>query len=505
MSFLLNSYIVAPSSYDPMTTAYMTAIGVPNDATVYFTGDTFRQKTGTQWWNNVNAFVKNLKGAGVENSTYDFTSFGLFALHLMCGGSALRNSINLINPATHTGIFNGGWNHTADEAIPDGSTGYMDSGVAPGTDFTSLSSLYFGCYNGSNNSNGQYGYMIGLQESGKFIGIYNQSLPDDLRFGTGNNIYQVLTDDFRIGNYSVNKVLAGTTQGVIHGVTNGSASDTMYSGYTLNIYVSCLNNGGTPQTFDGYGKKMCWYFSQGLTTPQLAMWDTIITAFLASMGCALGVFDVYGDSLAHDAYVLVPEERTIRRVAVLNNWIYRNYGISGTTIENVTPLNPIGFPNFYDAAQTTTSPTVYVRKYYPHLHKAILIGYSTNDILLNQGGYVDTTFGSQFLTAVDSVNSTRNWPYTKMVLFGATHLVYPDAADYFVLYYGATPQTTLQAQTRDALFRTAYQGVATTRSLIYVDSLTDTIGWNTGDGIHMTSGGCAIRAADIQAATVGLL
>jgi hypothetical protein len=126
--FLFGSY--NPFSYQPETTAYLTAIAVPNDSTVYYPS-TAQQITGSAIWTALDTFVIGAKNAfsltlGVNNLSTKFP-----AIYPMIGGTATSHKYNLSAPqdldASYRLAFSGGITHSGTGADPNGSNGFGDT------------------------------------------------------------------------------------------------------------------------------------------------------------------------------------------------------------------------------------------------------------------------------------------------------------------------------------------------------------------------------------------
>jgi hypothetical protein len=71
---------------------------------------------------------------------------------------AAQFKYNLVNPvdsdAAFRLVFNGGWTHSSNGALPNGTNGYADTKFIPTTNFNSLNDKCFGLYVGTNTNNG---------------------------------------------------------------------------------------------------------------------------------------------------------------------------------------------------------------------------------------------------------------------------------------------------------------------------------------------------------------
>lgn len=122
----LSPNVASMSAYDADAAAYFTAAGI-TDAT---------QKSA------YTTFVLALKA----NSLY--TKFQ--ALYPFLGGTATTHKYNAINPADTDAAFRlsfvGGWTHSANGALPNGTTGYADTFFTPNTHFASANSSHLSLY-----------------------------------------------------------------------------------------------------------------------------------------------------------------------------------------------------------------------------------------------------------------------------------------------------------------------------------------------------------------------
>lgn len=129
--FIINPYRYhSPTVYDADTIAYMTAIAIPNDSTVYNVG-TSREATGSQFWNIVDKAIVNLKTTGVWSK--------LRFLHFLWWGDGNKNKINVKDPrdldVAFRLSFSGGWTFDFEGSQPNGTNGYAN------THFNSLTEL----------------------------------------------------------------------------------------------------------------------------------------------------------------------------------------------------------------------------------------------------------------------------------------------------------------------------------------------------------------------------
>jgi hypothetical protein len=127
-------------SNTPRTSAFLTATGI-TDATII---------------SALNAMDNSLISAGLLPSG---TGAGkIKALYPIVGGTAATHKFNFVNPLDTDSafrlVFFGGWTHSANGALPNGTNGYADTFFVPTTNFNSLNDKCFGAYIGTNTNNG---------------------------------------------------------------------------------------------------------------------------------------------------------------------------------------------------------------------------------------------------------------------------------------------------------------------------------------------------------------
>jgi len=119
------------SSLDPDAQAFITAAGITNST----------QQTA------INTLVVSLKANGLWTK--------MSALYPMVGGSAFSHKFNLKNPLDTNAAFRlsfiGGWTHSANGALPNGTNGYADTFYNPSINLTNINSNHISFYSRTNS------------------------------------------------------------------------------------------------------------------------------------------------------------------------------------------------------------------------------------------------------------------------------------------------------------------------------------------------------------------
>ena len=106
---IINPYLVQPSgpSYGTLTTAWIAATG-ETDLTI----------------------LGALNTLETDLTTYGLTT-KMKALYPFVGGTSTKHSYNFINTAAHQITFNGGWTHSSNGALSNGTNGYANTNLSP--------------------------------------------------------------------------------------------------------------------------------------------------------------------------------------------------------------------------------------------------------------------------------------------------------------------------------------------------------------------------------------
>ena len=118
--------------------AWLTAVGIPSDSTVYFSGTPY-EITGNAYWVAVSLLVIALKAAGSWSK--------LHWLYLYAGGSASIGKINLVNPADTDAAFRitlyGGWVFGSTGRVSNATNTYGDTHFNANTHLAANDGCYF--------------------------------------------------------------------------------------------------------------------------------------------------------------------------------------------------------------------------------------------------------------------------------------------------------------------------------------------------------------------------
>lgn len=108
------------------TQRFMLEAGVPNDGTVYYAGTAY-EITGAAMWTALTTAVNNTKDIFSLPQNQVNLYQQLIAWYIRIAGTATTHRLNLVDPATFVGTFNGGWTHDGSGALPNGTNGFFDT------------------------------------------------------------------------------------------------------------------------------------------------------------------------------------------------------------------------------------------------------------------------------------------------------------------------------------------------------------------------------------------
>jgi hypothetical protein len=227
-----------------------------------------------------NTLVSDLKTAGV------FTK--MKALYPMVGGTATTHKFNLINSQDSDAAFRlsfvGGWTHSSNGALPNGTNAYANTFLSSGNNL-SLNSGHLSYYSRSNNVSAAVKIDIGSLKT----------TPDsytDLVLGSSNLIYSRFNNTtsynsipatntlgYFIGSRTASNVIKTFKDGVL--IINGNAPSNAIS--LVNFYIGASNNNGSPAF---YSNNQCALSSigDGLTDAEALAARTAVQNFQTTLG-----------------------------------------------------------------------------------------------------------------------------------------------------------------------------------------------------------------------------
>lgn len=233
MNSASNQTVTNNISFEAETIAYMNALVIPANSTVYFNGSA-QERTGTQLWLAVNTFVLALKGASI------YTKFK--AIYPMLGGTSARAKFNLIDPrdldAAYRLTFSGPWVFSGTGAMPNHSTTYADTYLAPSAAL-SLNSTHISYYSRTNVSTLEV--EMGVEQPASNYTLLEINTAGSTYFLANQSATPTYADSNSYGYYIANRQASNDMDGWKNGVKvlNGTAVSTSLPANS--IYIGAYN------------------------------------------------------------------------------------------------------------------------------------------------------------------------------------------------------------------------------------------------------------------------
>jgi hypothetical protein len=251
---LLTQWTFGTGALDSDALAFITAAGI-TDATQQIA---------------INTLVVELKGYGIWSK--------LLAIYPFVGGTATTHKFNLINPADTNAAFrlafSGGWTHSNNGALPNGTNAYGDTFINASS--LNLNSHSFGIYSRTNNTSSNQAY--GVTDSLFASFIQNNISAGNFISGSGTtNLISYAanpTTSLLMGTRTSNTLFKAFRAGLIVGSNTNSISALP----NFNIFLGARNNFLTPILFSVHELAFS-FFGSGLTDTESVNLYTAVQNF----------------------------------------------------------------------------------------------------------------------------------------------------------------------------------------------------------------------------------
>jgi hypothetical protein len=244
---------------DPDAAAFLTAAGITTPSIIFA----------------INTLVLDLKGFGLWTK--------MKAIYPFVGGTATTHKFNLKDPQDTNAAFRlsfvGGWTHSANGALPNGTNAYADTFFIPDTHFNGNTDIHVSYYSGTNSVGGNridMGVIQGsptrttdLTSSYSTLGAFTEL--------SGATFLSFANTDTR-GHYIGNRV-GNEMRLVKNGVVQAQNLSSTPGGLpNINIRVGQRNN-------DHYSNRQCRLSSigDGMSVTELSNYYTAVQAFQTTL------------------------------------------------------------------------------------------------------------------------------------------------------------------------------------------------------------------------------
>jgi hypothetical protein len=233
-----------------------------------------------------------VQAQAINNLTISLKNYGIWskmkAIYPFVGGTASSHKWNLKDPrdldAAFRLTFTGGWTHSVNGALPNGTNGYANTFLSPSTSLTN-NNTHMSYYSRTNTQGANKG-LIGASVGGSFIPLYtiygrsgsNVFFMDSYNYNTNRNQQAEPTGQSfllstRISNTSFKSFRNNSL--VATGVNTNADNVT---GINFPISIGGLNLGGSVSQFSDF---QCAFSSigDGLTDTEAANFYTAVQSF----------------------------------------------------------------------------------------------------------------------------------------------------------------------------------------------------------------------------------
>lgn len=257
---IINPYRFAAVGYDADAQTFFTAAGITDTA----------QKDA------INNLVLSLKSYGIWTK--------ITAIYPMVGGSSSSHAVNLKSPGTYDLTFYGGWTHASTGALPNGTTGYADTGLNCNS-VLSTTQGGLAIYSRTTAAPSSGGYDWGADSSSAMTAtptyLISRYSSNQYAYGYGNNSYAVLgsSTDGRGSWVGLKK------SGTVYYYKNGTLQDSAVESTTqpnTNLYLGAANANGTAGYYSNKEYAMAVIFND-LETSDISNYESTNTTFQTAL------------------------------------------------------------------------------------------------------------------------------------------------------------------------------------------------------------------------------
>lgn len=234
---IFNKFGSSGGGFDPDAQAFITAAGIT---------DPTQQSA-------VNFLFKSLKGT---ETSYNPTAINFYnrheAFYPIVGGSASSHKFNGLNPldtdAAYRIAFNGGWTHSSNGMLPNGTNGYGNTYVR-GADLTS-NNLGFSIYSRTNNQVAGWDFGAFNGSSGTNIYMFYPAIGCRAAIQCADSNRPSFMPSDSLGLYTGISSASNSRKVFQRGVLKASntTNDTATLS-TLYMFIAALNSGGSPSSY----------------------------------------------------------------------------------------------------------------------------------------------------------------------------------------------------------------------------------------------------------------
>lgn len=190
----------------------------------------------------INQLVLDLKSANIWTK--------MKAIYPFVGGTASSHKFNLKDPrdldAAYRLVFNGGWTHSSTGALPNGTTAYADTKLAPSV--MGQNSIHASFYSRTNTTGAFFDLGSYDTGGGLVIGVKFVSNTSSVVYVNTKSANASVDTNPTTGLYLASRTSSTTNYLYRNGTLIVNGTNTSFPPNNLNIYLAA-DNEGTPQAY----------------------------------------------------------------------------------------------------------------------------------------------------------------------------------------------------------------------------------------------------------------
>lgn len=265
-------------NYSALISMMTKASAFDPDAQLFFNAESAAGVTlSTAQKNAINQWVLDSKAIGIWTK--------MKAVYPLVGGTATAHKFNLKNPLDNNGayrlVFNGGWTHSSNGALPNGTNAYANTFFAPSVNSTSINNFHSSYYSRTNVNLTQVDAGCGSSDTqGTLLEIRTANLTY-VRINAASTTSFSDTDS--LGFYSQSRLLGNQQKGYKNALLKVTGTVNSNTAPSQNFYIGAYNSNGTPFY---YSSKQCAFatIGDGLTDLESQLFYQITEKYQVALG-----------------------------------------------------------------------------------------------------------------------------------------------------------------------------------------------------------------------------
>jgi hypothetical protein len=188
-----------------------------------------------------------------------------------------------LKSALYTGTFSGGWTYASTGVTPNGTNGYMNTGLVPLTALTQ-NSLHLSFYSRSSQS-ASNAIDIGSFNTGNNYFIMQVLVSGNIAYNLLSTFTLVtVSNTTTLGFFNSNRNNSTTVSNFKNGTNLGNTTQNSVAQNNFNVYIGNGNRDGSPSAVSYSNKQLAFAsIGGGLSDSNAAIFYTIVQTFQTTL------------------------------------------------------------------------------------------------------------------------------------------------------------------------------------------------------------------------------